>query len=298
MTCLSRFSLAVALFVAPSAFAADYDPPIVVDEAPEYQPVEIGSGWYLRGDLGYTINHLATNHIISGTASRSSSILSASVGGGYYFNDWLRVDGDLSFLNTDRYADTFAATCAGTEYITVIDETTGFQVGGGTIAATRDCEGQNSFKNMQGTALVNAYADLGTVAGFTPYLGAGIGLGISNYRIATGDRTCIPDSAVVSAGGFTTTTDFRCTAVPGGATSTDPVLYPGSVDTKTELNVAYALNAGIAYQVSKNTQIDLGYRYTAMPGVTYAYLDSGGAIQKGSETNFHQVRLGLRYQIW
>ena len=53
--------IALALFavgLAPlHALAADYDPPIYVDEAPEYQPVEIGSGWYLRGDVGYAFSH-------------------------------------------------------------------------------------------------------------------------------------------------------------------------------------------------------------------------------------------------
>ena len=53
----SRMAFALAAFasvpvVAP-ALAADYDPPVYVDEAPEYKPVEIGSGWYLRGDLAY-----------------------------------------------------------------------------------------------------------------------------------------------------------------------------------------------------------------------------------------------------
>ena len=35
------------------ALAADYDPPIVIDQPVEEVPVEVGSGWYLRGDIGY-----------------------------------------------------------------------------------------------------------------------------------------------------------------------------------------------------------------------------------------------------
>jgi len=44
-----------ALVLAPltPAQAADYDPPVYVDQAPDYQPVEVGSGWYLRGDVSY-----------------------------------------------------------------------------------------------------------------------------------------------------------------------------------------------------------------------------------------------------
>ena len=35
------------------ALSADYDPPIVVDQPVEEVPIEVGSGWYLRGDIGY-----------------------------------------------------------------------------------------------------------------------------------------------------------------------------------------------------------------------------------------------------
>src|SRR5690554_2575077 len=54
---LSLPVIAAMLAVAPAtvATAADYNPPIYVDEAPEFRPVEIGSGWYLRGDVGYSL---------------------------------------------------------------------------------------------------------------------------------------------------------------------------------------------------------------------------------------------------
>lgn len=56
MVHLKRIALAmaaVAVFPAWHAGAADYDPPIYVEPAEEYVPVEIGSGWYLRGDVAY-----------------------------------------------------------------------------------------------------------------------------------------------------------------------------------------------------------------------------------------------------
>ena len=53
MTQFKRIFLgAAALFAATPALAADYDPPPLLEPAPEYQPVEIGNGWYLRGDGG------------------------------------------------------------------------------------------------------------------------------------------------------------------------------------------------------------------------------------------------------
>ncbi len=54
MKLISRIALSLAATAGPVSVAAsaDYDPPIYVEDALEV-PVEIGSGWYLRGDLGY-----------------------------------------------------------------------------------------------------------------------------------------------------------------------------------------------------------------------------------------------------
>ena len=54
MKLILRIALSLAAFgPLAAAHAADYDPPIVIDDAAEYVPVEVGSGWYLRGDVGY-----------------------------------------------------------------------------------------------------------------------------------------------------------------------------------------------------------------------------------------------------
>ena len=38
------------------ALAADYDPPMIIDQPVEEVPVEVGTGWYLRGDIGYNFS--------------------------------------------------------------------------------------------------------------------------------------------------------------------------------------------------------------------------------------------------
>ena len=59
---LLQHTAALALATGVStAQAADYEPTIIPAETvavEEYQPVEIGSGWYIRGDVGYSINDL------------------------------------------------------------------------------------------------------------------------------------------------------------------------------------------------------------------------------------------------
>jgi opacity protein-like surface antigen len=79
--------------------------------------------------------------------------------------------------------------------------------------------------------LANAYLDLGTWHSVTPFVGAGIGF----------DRLTI--------GNFT---DTNINA-PGGAI--------GFSTDKSKWNFAWALHAGLAYQVTPNFIVELAYRY-------------------------------------
>ncbi|TIP73984.1 MAG: porin family protein, partial [Mesorhizobium sp.] len=40
-------------------------------------------------------------------------------------------------------------------------------------------------------------------------------------------------------------------------------------DNETHYSLAYTLNAGLAYQVSKNLSVDLGYQYFSAPDAEY-----------------------------
>ena len=86
--------------------SADYDPPIVVDQPVEEVPVEVGSGWYLRGDIGYNFEVDADGDFdyrtfdpltgaysadVFDTASLNEQV-TWSAGFGYHFTDMLRAD--------------------------------------------------------------------------------------------------------------------------------------------------------------------------------------------------------------
>jgi opacity protein-like surface antigen len=249
MTLTPRIALATAAIVliplAP-ALAADYEPPIYVDQAPEYTPVEIGSGWYLRGDVGYVANETYRNvDFGSPTVSYSEreKPVFASVGFGYHFNDYVRGDINFGLLPGNEVN--------ATENNRPID-----------IATAR-------VKNSALTAMVNGYIDLGTYVGITPYIGAGIGVFQSKR-----DANLVLTDLVTPANSTTIT------------------------DKKKQYSLAYTLNAGLAYQLSKNVSADLGYQYMSAPDAEYARLDSASAysIHKGVES--HQVKVGLRYDLW
>jgi opacity protein-like surface antigen len=255
MNVKSRIALALAAIVLvpmTPVLAADYDPPIYVDQAPDYAPVEVGSGWYLRGDVAYLPTKSFTNEDFAFTPAsfdENEDPVFASIGFGYHFNDYLRADLNLGYL-------------PGNTISVGYDDTATAPAGTATVAS-------GNLSNYAFSGMLNGYVDLGTYVGITPYLGAGIGI-VQSKRKLSASYTDEADP----------TNDF--------------VLH----DDKTQYSLAYTLNAGLAYQVSKNVSIDLGYQYFSAPSAEYVTAESltSYPIQKGISN--HQVKLGLRYDLW
>jgi opacity protein-like surface antigen len=232
-----RYLLAATatLCLAGPSFAADYNPPIFIEQAPEYVPVEIGSGWYLRGDVNYNVTRSAYDREVDifGIPARTDSHrFGGSLGIGYHVSDLLRFDVNAGYLGGDRW------------------EVDGLRL---------------TVRNSNWTGMAHGYLNLGTVSGLTPYVGAGLGVLHSRTDIRFAGARIHPD-------------DF-------GA--------PGLPERQNEF--AYALNAGLAYQMSKNTALDLGYQYFNSPGTRYFDVDSGD-VRRGVQ--HHQVKVGLRYDLW
>ena len=289
MTLTSRMALALAalaLLPLTPVHAADYNPPIYVDQAPDYVPVEVGSGWYLRGDIGYAFSHPFEHQTaVSGstTFTADSSLFTGSIGMGYHLNDFLRVELNAGILPTNKFGDHALVPdgCAGHTNTVTIGP--GGTIIIGTAAATEDCEATNRATNKGYSVMANGYVDLGTYVGLTPYIGGGVGIAYNKYFKTQGERNCVevaPDST--GAGGFT---------------CDDPAGYKGSEDSEAKYNLAYSLGAGLSYQVSKNLSVDLGYEYFSIPSAKFvAYDDGAFGIHKG--INYQTVKLGLRYDLW
>ncbi|MER8811104.1 outer membrane beta-barrel protein [Mesorhizobium australicum] len=285
MLSISRMALAIAALLLPltPTIAADYDPPIYVDQAPDYVPVEVGSGWYLRGDVGYAFSHPFSDEEASSGPLNSftskSSLFTGSIGMGYHLNDYLRVELNGGILPTNKFADhqKLATTCQGT---TLVDN------GLGTInsaPASQLCDQVDNGNNKAYSLMANGYADLGTYVGITPYIGGGIGLAYNKYYKSIGAKDCV-ETPVNSAG-------------TGGFFCDDPAGYDGQTDTAAKFNFAYSIGAGLSYQVTKNVSVDLGYEYFSVPDGKYVAYDNGAFnIHKGID--YQTVKLGLRYDLW
>ena len=269
-----------------SGFAADLDQPIFVEQAPDLQPVEIGNGWYIRGDIGYAINkggtHTYNTFNVAATPQYSPQTFATSdtdtdfsigAGVGYQFNDWLRFDGTIDTYTGKFKGTTVAATpCLNNPIL--------FPTYVGTTCASNDTQNYNAYQFM-----ANAYVDLGTYVGVTPYVGAGAGMTLMTWDNLTNSLYCVPGAA----------------ACPVGAPAITPVTHEGTTDYR----FTYSVMAGLGYQVSQNVKLDLGYRYSKVTeGDQFKYdaatIASGATGTQGSDAGYdrHELRFGVRYSLW
>jgi len=251
MDSLKKTALAAAaglamVFMGGSAQAADMSDTFLEP----ILPVEIGSAWYLRGDIGYkiyTTPDAAYTSLGVGTRQFYDQSLSdawlVGAGVGYRFNPWFRTD-----LTVDYEAPTdFNAkapcliACAALPY----------SIESGRVSAW--------------TILANAYFDLGTWAGFTPYVGAGIGT--SNVRLSNYYGYNPPF--------------FFPTASVGSNAST--------------WNFSWAVMAGASIDITQNWLLDVNYRYLSLGDVNT--VDQFGGQINIDDIAAHEFRLGVRFMI-
>lgn len=246
---------AVACLAVP-AFAADlYEPP--VEEAPAtpvYEPANFG-GWYIRGDIDYHWSKMdgAPRYTVYGSpggynefdAFKLRGAPSLGLGVGYQVNDHFRVDltGDYWFKSK------FSGHTTGTASVDCGDG--GF------------CESDEASKMSAFLLLANAYVDLGTYHGITPYIGAGIGGAHIKWDTVYDPRP--------------------------GATETNP----GS----SSWRFAYAVMAGASYCLTDRWKLDAGYRFSRINGGKMFGYNAGGGPGYDKGFNTHEVRAGLRYQF-
>lgn len=138
---------------------------------------------------------------------------------------------------------------------------------GGTLSGDEPCPGtctthhiETDYSSLAG--FLNVYADLGTYHGLTPYLGAGAGVA----QLTTSD-------AKVSI----------------------PLQYDGA----SQINFAYALMAGVSYDISDSLTLDIGYRYADLGDARLQPIPGSpdGDPLSFSGNGFQEIRAGLRYNF-
>jgi opacity protein-like surface antigen len=245
-------------------------PSIMPPPQPYYAPppAQDFGGWYLRGDIGFSNQHVdRLNNALNAGNFTSDQRLGFDTGGvfglgaGYQFNNWFRADITAQFRGNTNFH--------GLEVITFPN--------GGAIGNGADTYGASKSEWL---FLANAYADLGTWWCITPFIGAGVGTArvqIANFTDQGLGSLFPPGSGIGPSTAF--------------------------ADTASRWNFAWALHAGLAYKVSPNLTVELAYSYINMgDGITGDLKAFDGTNNINNPTTFKNITsqdltLGVRWNL-
>ncbi len=243
--------------LASPTLAADFiEPPVEPAPmvTPVYQEADYG-GWYIRGDVDYHWSKWRGADYITygpGTNTFDSGKLRGafSLGGGvgYQVTQHFRTDLTGDYWFKSNFKGSTLGTC-------------------GTTSAP--CPSTDTSRMSAFLLLANAYADLGTWHGITPYVGAGIGGAHIKWDTLVNEDD---DGRFEHRGG-------------------------------KGWRFAYALMAGASYCLTDHAKLDVGYRFSHINGGRMFEYASGLGGTTGAGPGFdrgfnnHEVRAGLRYQF-
>jgi opacity protein-like surface antigen len=206
MRLIAAAALAGVCFAASPLFAADLlGPP--ADEAPMVETNELGTNWYIRGDVGYgqttqqTIDPIASglfptignqpvgnaNTLVPVVRGDNHTSMGADfgLGFGYRVNDFFRVEADWQFskgpgasINQTVFCPEIANSVSKYTYANST-ATSGTAIPIGYQYDFTTCNGALNVHQYNNTGLVMGYFDLGHWGIFSPYVGVGGGVNVN-----------------------------------------------------------------------------------------------------------------------
>jgi opacity protein-like surface antigen len=258
--------------------AADLLPPPPALEPLPPAPMEF-NGWYLRGDVGMGFNATAPSLAVSPDPLIGVTDAAAT---NTFYNPTISASGFFDIgvgyqFNTWFRGDITEEFRGGGSFQTleVLNEP--------TAPASQYADFYRANLSSYIT-MINGYADLGTWYGVTPYVGAGGGFA---YNRLSG------------------MTDTGFAAVDGGLPS--PV--GGYLSDAGKWNFAWALMAGLSFDVTQNLKLDIGYRYLdygkftsgvshcLSPGSPSGFSCQSYTVYSKNELASNDVRIGLRWML-
>lgn len=248
--------------------AADLLPP--APQLPPYAaPLEV-SGWYLRGDVGVGIASLRSvtstfNAPVPDFALDESHLDDSAfvgLGVGYQFNNWFRADLTGEYRTSQRFQSIESYGIYDYNNVPPNRVGTGFDTYNGSIQSS--------------VFLVNGYIDLGHWYGWTPYVGGGVG--VAYHRVES-----LSD---VGAG------STYQGAGNGGL---------GWAPNKSNGAFAWALMAGVSFDVTPNLKLDISYRYLDMGDAKSGVIacTTPGCVLETQKYHLasNDIRFGLRWML-
>ena len=214
--------------------------------------VELGTGWYLRGDVGFardTFPKLSNDlNLIPRITTKNG--WSVGLGGGYKFNNWFRADVQYDYRNS-RKATGNGGLVVCQQGSNLVTDGLGTPIGSTPTYYVPGCDVIQQTKVHRWDVMANGYLDIGHWSGITPYVGAGIG--VANLRTSGTVNYTIPGGAPYNQ---VITDAFTGVALNGGS----PINYDRAINSR-QYKLAWALMAGVGIEVAAHTTLDIGYRY-------------------------------------
>lgn len=230
-------------------------------------PIQEYGGWYLRGDIGMTNQLVGKLNNIQFPGTANLVIHDKNFEAGMLFGI------GIGYKHNNWFRWDITGEYRGE---------TGFH----GFDTWTDGAGDPRFNNYTGKKsewllMWNAYLDLGTWHSITPFIGAGIGaaqVSIHSFR----------DAGIAYA-------------VPNDLGSAFPTM--AYANSASKWNMAWALHAGFAYNVTPNFTIELAYRYlnlgNGQSGDIIAF-DGTNSVNNPmifEKITSHDVKLGVRWMM-
>ena len=284
-----------------------------VESAPEFalKQVELGTGWYLRGGLGASNNK--GPQLIPDPSEGRKIDWAIDVGAGYKFNNWLRTDATLTF-NKPRDLSKAGATvtCPYALRGLTTQGADAIRVGYQWDPELERCDSSSRADLKKTDLMLNAYFDLGSWGGLTPFVGVGAGVsmlktsaGMLFTKTSTGEPYAVdltPTDAFpliwvdkYQGRAITSWTDATGVVRSGQPTVPFDKTNWNRRSSKTSYNLAWSLMGGVAYDVTPQLKAEFGYRYLNSGSFTSLSSPLVGSVK--SKIDSHQMQIGFRYQI-
>lgn len=281
---VSRALIVAAASIASlttAANAADLLPPPPMVSSPAVVAVQDFSGWYLRGDIGLGLHNNTKIQNVPNPLAQGAPGFNPTA---YNLSPAAMSTATFIKLGVGYQINSWFRTDVTVEYR------------GSTFSANDELSWNNGAQfyvlrnfyrgNMASfVGLLNGYVDLGTWYGITPYVGAGAGFASTTLH------------------GVTDNGYSNLYAGPGAFASSNT---GGYYNSKTTSSFAWALMAGLSYNVTSNLKLDFGYRYLnygkASAGAPNCFNGGPGVsacnnVLQFSRGHSHDFSIGLRWML-
>jgi opacity protein-like surface antigen len=313
---LACAGLAVAAAPASAADLLGTSPPLTAPESQGPTTFEIGTNWYVRGDLGVSFDNAPTVSLsnislpppgffgaplpIYAGQNIHATDFTGGVGAGYRFNNYLRFDATWDYRTGPGGTSNTTVVCPYA-LTGLTSQAPPNPLVGYLYNTSNTCVGSANISQHNNTFLGNAYVDLGTYYGFTPYLGGGLGFNINtmsgslNFNETANGQPYAANLTPTGAFPQLWVDQFGNLINPQPNIAFAPQNWNRSISSTT-YTLTWALSAGFGFQLNPSTTLDVGYRFLNSGAINNLINPQTGMTVKQNNWS-QQIRVGIRYTL-